>query len=49
MASLNFDTIERDFTLLNVLFERIIDNMKDSSPLWEDLINKTAKFHNNLK
>jgi hypothetical protein len=49
MASLNFDTIERDFTLLNVLFERIVNHMKDSSPLWEDLINKTTKFHTTLK
>lgn len=47
--TLNLDTIEKDLNALNVLFESIIYDMRISSPIWEDFINKTSKFQTQLK
>jgi len=47
--ALNYDVVERDFNILNALFETVIGHMKDGSPFWEDFLMKSSKFQAQLK
>ncbi|XP_071443676.1 uncharacterized protein mim isoform X2 [Hetaerina americana] len=41
--------IERDCSALGLLFQQIITDLKNGTPLWEDLISKATKLHSCLK
>ncbi|KAL0278814.1 UNVERIFIED_CONTAM: hypothetical protein PYX00_000514 [Menopon gallinae] len=41
--------IERECSALGGLFQQIISDMKNGTPLWEDLIAKAAKLHTCLR
>lgn len=42
-------TIERECSALGGLFQQIITDMKNGTPLWEDLISKATKLHSSLR
>ncbi|XP_015190180.1 PREDICTED: MTSS1-like protein isoform X2 [Polistes dominula] len=42
-------TIERECSALGRLFQQIITDMKNGTPLWEDLISKATKLHSSLR
>ncbi|XP_017887920.1 MTSS1-like protein isoform X3 [Ceratina calcarata] len=42
-------TIERECSALGGLFQQIITDMKNGTPLWEDLISKATKLHSCLR
>lgn len=42
-------TIERECSALGGLFQQIITDMKNGTPLWEDLISKATKLHTCLR
>ncbi|KAL0109698.1 hypothetical protein PUN28_014612 [Cardiocondyla obscurior] len=42
-------TIEREYSALGGLFQQIIIDMKNGTPLWEDLISKATKLHASLR
>ncbi|XP_044739593.1 mucin-3A isoform X2 [Chrysoperla carnea] len=41
--------IERDCSALGGLFQQIITDMKNGTPLWEDLVTKATKLHTCLR
>uniref|UniRef100_H2ZF50 IMD domain-containing protein n=1 Tax=Ciona savignyi TaxID=51511 RepID=H2ZF50_CIOSA len=41
--------IEKECTLLGTLFQAIVTDLKASSPVWDDFVNKGIKLHNLLK
>ncbi|XP_072748755.1 uncharacterized protein [Anoplolepis gracilipes] len=42
-------TIERECSALGGLFQQIVTDMKNGTPLWEDLISKATKLHASLR
>ncbi|XP_073844199.1 missing-in-metastasis isoform X2 [Musca autumnalis] len=42
-------SMERDSSALGSLFQQIINDMKNTSPLWEDFVAKASKLHACLK
>ncbi|KAM7345567.1 missing-in-metastasis isoform 18-T18 [Cochliomyia hominivorax] len=38
-------SMERDSSVLGSLFQQIINDMKNTSPLWEDFVAKASKLH----
>jgi len=43
------ETAEKECTVLGALFQGIVNEMKNSSSLWEDLVSKANKMHVQLK
>ncbi|XP_052841748.1 AF4/FMR2 family member lilli isoform X15 [Drosophila gunungcola] len=42
-------SLERDSSALGSLFQQIINDMKNTSPLWEDFVAKAGKLHTCLR
>ncbi|XP_011874738.1 PREDICTED: MTSS1-like protein isoform X2 [Vollenhovia emeryi] len=42
-------TIERECSALGGLFQQIVTDMKNGTPLWEDFISKATKLHASLR
>ncbi|XP_017837778.1 mucin-5AC isoform X12 [Drosophila busckii] len=42
-------SLERDSSALGSLFQQIINDMKNTSPLWEDFVAKASKLHTCLR
>ncbi|XP_034475809.1 homeobox protein 5 isoform X6 [Drosophila innubila] len=42
-------SLERDSSALGSLFQQIINDMKNTSPLWEDFVTKASKLHTCLR
>ncbi|XP_054714364.1 uncharacterized protein LOC129223996 [Uloborus diversus] len=43
------EPVEKEFSALGGLFQHIISDLKNSSPVWEDFLIKASKFHAQLK
>lgn len=46
---MDIECLQKDCDALGGLFQLIVNDMKGSSPVWDDFINKATKFHSVLR